>query len=92
MGFTSQATRPCHKELAITEAQGCCKCWGAGLHQDLELALEVQDLVLCGDQVLGVEVAVAAHGLVQVLLLPQRRVAIRYLSFMHSCCQHLEYH
>ena len=47
-----------------------------GPHQSLELALEVQDLILRGDEVLGVQVAVAAHGLVQVLLLPQLRIVV----------------
>ena len=44
---------------------------------DLELALHLGDLVLRLDEVLAVEVAVGADGLVQVLLLLELRVALK---------------
>ena len=49
------------------------------LVHDLELALHLADLILRGDEVLRVHVAVRANRLVQVLLLPQLGLAVRDL-------------
>ena len=56
---------------------------------DFELALHLCDLVLRLDQILGIQVAVGAHRLIQVLLLLELRLALGdlLLQLQHSTAE-----